>query len=111
MISNSWNIDEDAEAYKNHGKGWKNEDNGVYKRNDSKPTSSHPTQRIGMESSANPFSTTDKYYSTHNTQRTSMANIKNIADPDKEYTQITGEESKSNPLTSKIGPAYSSHKE
>jgi hypothetical protein len=40
-----------------------------------------------------------------------MANIKNIADPDKQYNQISGEESKSNPLTSKIGPTYNSHKE
>lgn len=65
MITNSWNIDEDAEAYKKHGKGWKNEDNGVYARNDSKQISSKPTQRIGMESSENPFATTDKYYTTH----------------------------------------------
>ena len=64
-----------------------------------------------MESSNNPFQTTDRYYDKHKESRTSIANPKNFSDPERKYNQITGEESKGHPLNGGgINDTYDKHK-
>jgi Ca2+-binding EF-hand superfamily protein len=107
MMNNAWNLSGSADSYKKFGKGWAGEeDNASYTRTNRPPTG-NPTLRSGMESSDGPFHTLDKYYSGNSPQRKSLANDK--SDPQRMRSQITGEESQSNPLSSKGGEKYSKH--
>ena len=122
MMNSSWNLQGDASQYKEYAKSWTNKDQGSPHKNlSNKPQTSggyraenkdpdgNPTIKSGMVSQDNPFGTLGKYYEGHYAQRQSLANNKHIADPKREYKQITGVVSANNPFTSNIGNTYTSH--
>lgn len=108
MMNSAWNLSGDAAQYQQYNKGWAGEDNsaqkkpninygpsgGAYQRKNNDP-SGQATLRSGMVSSDFPLGETSaKLYERQGSPvRQSVANLKHISEPQREYNQITGGES------------------